>query len=104
MKPNMSMLLAQAQKMQSDMGRVQKDLDNSEVEGIAANGAVKVVMSATGNIKSVLIDPSVIDPEEHELLEDLILTAFKDAKSKADEMSKNAMSAVTGGLSIPGLF
>ena len=104
MKPNINTLLAQAQRMQSDMGRVQKELDNTEVEGSSGNGAVVVKMSATGNIKSISINPSVIDPSDHEMLEDLVLTAFNDAKNKADETSKNAMSAVTGGLSIPGIF
>lgn len=104
MKPNINTLLAQAQKMQADIGNVQKELENTVVEGSAGNGLVVIKMSATSNVKSVSIDSSVIDPEDREMLEDLILTAFTNAKNKADKVSKNAMSTVTGGISIPGMF
>ena len=104
MNPNMNNLLSQAKKMQAELGRVQENLKNAEVVGSAGNDAVVIKMSATGNLKSVSISPAVIDPNDKEMLEDLILTAFNDAKANADKMSEHAMSAVTGGMSIPGLF
>ena len=104
MNPNMNNLLSQARKMQAEMSRVQEDLKNTEVTGSAGNDAVVIRMSATGILKSVSISPEVIDPNDKEMLEDLVLTAFNDAKTKADKTSESAMSKVTGGLSIPGLF
>ena len=104
MRPNMNQLLAQAQKMQADMSKVQEGLQTKEVVGSAGGNAVVITMFATGTLKSISIKPEVIDPNDHEMLEDLILTAFKDAKSKADMESNQAMSSITGGLSIPGLF
>ncbi len=104
MTPNMNNLLSQARKMQTEMSRVQEDLKNTEVIGSAGNDAVIIRMSATGNLKAVSIKTEVIDPNDKEMLEDLILTAFNDAKTKADKTSESAMSAITGGISIPGLF
>ena len=98
---NMKQLFAQAKKMQADMEQVQKDLDLQEVVGEAASGAVTISMSANGTVKSVHFDPKILNPEEHELVEDLFMAAYNDAKRRADEIAEKAMKQATGGLKLP---
>lgn len=98
---NMQALMRQAQKMQSDMERAQAELANTMVEGVASGGMVKVTASATGAISAIEINPEVVDPEDVEMLQDLILVAINDAVAKAQEISNSRMGALTSGLKLP---
>jgi hypothetical protein len=100
----MNKLMKQAQKMQKDMMKAQEELKNKEVEGSAGGGMVKVIMTGDNEIKSVNVDPEVIDPDDKEMLEDLIAAAVNDAMNKVKEMSSSSMEQFTGGMNIPGLF
>ena len=98
----MNQMLQQAQKLQKQMDDMQKQLDSIEVEGASGGGMVKVMVTGKGDLKRVKIDPSLVDPAEVEMLEDLIVAAVHDAKSKADSQASSEMSKLTGGLSLPG--
>ena len=90
--------------MQEEMERVQNELEEKNVEATAGGGAVKVVVSGKKQIVELKINPEAVDPEDVETLEDMITVAVNEAIEKADEMMAEGMSAVTGGLNIPGLF
>lgn len=98
---NMFDLMKQAQQLQSRMQDLQTELESAEVEGRAGGGLVAVTMSGKGEVKKVSIDPSLMKDEEREVLEDLIVAAAADAKSKAEALAAEKMKAVTGGLPIP---
>lgn len=98
---NIQKMMKQAQQMQAKMQTMQSELEQMEFEGSAANGAVKIVLSGKGAMKSISLDESVIDPEDKEMLEDLITAAFNDAKQKLDETSGGMMSDATGGMKLP---
>ena len=99
---NMSNVIKQAQKMQAEMEKVQEELEDKVVEGTAGGGAVTA--TAKKEILSLKISPDAVDPEDIETLEDLVMVAVNDAVKKADDMMAEGMSAVTGGINIPGLF
>jgi len=99
---NMREMMKQAKKMQAKMAEVQESLALLEVEGSAGSGLVKVTANGQGAIKGVKIDPSLLDPQEVEVLEDLLTAALHDAQAKAEEKSAEEMSKVTGGLKLPG--
>ena len=101
---NMRQMLAKAQKLQAQMTEKQNELAKEEITGTAGSEAIKVTMTLDGNVKAVSIDKSVIDPEDKEMLEDLVLAALNDAKQKADAKYNAEMQKVTGGFNIPGLF
>lgn len=103
-KQNMNSVIKQAQKMQEEMERVQKETENEQVEATAGGGAVKVVVSGKKELVSLKIDPEAVDPEDVETLEDMIIAAVNDGIGKADELMSERMGAVTGGINIPGLF
>jgi nucleoid-associated protein EbfC len=94
-------LIKQAQQMQERMQNVQAELDLVEVEGQSGAGAVKIVMTAKGQFKSVTIEPSLLVPEEKEIVEDLILAAANDAKGKAEQAMQERMAEITKGLPLP---
>jgi hypothetical protein len=98
---NIGNMLKQAQQMQTKMAEVQERLAAMEVEGTAGAGLVTVTISGKNDIKKVKIDPSLIDPEEAEVLEDLIVAAAADAKSKVDEAMQEEMAKLTGGMQLP---
>ena len=100
---NMSKMMKQVQKMQADMARLQ-EMGNVTVEGSAGGGAVQVVATCHQEIRQLKIDKSVIDPEDTELLEDLVLTAVNDALNKSKETAAQEMEKITGGMKLPGLF
>lgn len=100
---DMGKLMKQAQKMQEAMQKMQEDLSTRTVEGTAGGGAVSVTMTGSMDVTAVSIKPEAVDPEDVETLEDLVLAALKDAKSKVDAMAQSQMGAVTGGMNIPGL-
>jgi len=97
-------LMKKAQKMQQEMERNQKEMENNIFEASSGGGMVKVELSGKGDIKSLKIDPQAVDPEDVEMLEDLIVAAITEAQTKVNEASNNMMQGLTGGIKIPGLF
>jgi DNA-binding YbaB/EbfC family protein len=96
-------MMKQAAQLQSKMKEMQDQLEHIEVEGISGGGLVSVRMTAKMEVKAVKIDPSLIKPDEREILEDLLVTAMGDARRKAEAAMQDKMQALTGGLSLPGL-
>jgi DNA-binding YbaB/EbfC family protein len=94
-------LMKQAQQMQERMAGVQAELELIEVEGQAGGGAVKIVMTAKGQIKSVAIDPNLMVPDEKEIVEDLVVAAANDARGKAERTMQERMAEITKGLPLP---
>jgi len=102
---NMGNLMKQAQKMQKDMERVQEELKERAVEATAGGGAIKVTATGKKEVKEIIIKPEVVDPEDVEMLQDLILAAVNEALRKADEMVNSEMAKITGGMGgLGGLF
>ena len=97
-------LMRQAQAMQKKMQKIQEDLANSTYEGEAGGAMVKVTVSGDGNAKKIEIDESLLVKEEKEILEDLLVAAFNNAKKKADDESSDSMKSVTGGMPLPPGF
>lgn len=98
---NMNQLLMQAQKMQKEVERVQAEIKSSVVEATSGGGVVKVEMDGNHEFKSITIDPKAVDPEDVEMLQDLILAACNEAARKLEELSSSKMNAVTGGVKMP---
>lgn len=88
-------------KLQSDLANAQKELEESVVEGVAGGGSVKVSMTGDQTVKSVKIDKSAVDPEDVEMLEDLVMVAVNDALEKTRDLSNSRMGKVTAGLNLP---
>lgn len=101
---NIQQMMKQAQAMQKKMAEAQEKLADAEFEGKSGGDMLKIVISGKGDVKSVKIDPSLIDPEDPEMLEDLIVAAFNNAKKAADEESSGAMNDMMGGLKLPPGF
>lgn len=97
-------LLKQAQEMQARMAKIQEELANKTVQGSSGGGMVQVTVNGQCNITAVRIEPSVINSNEKEMLEDLVLAAVNDGVRKARELASSEMSKLTGGLKIPGLM
>lgn len=97
-------LLKQAQEMQSRMAKIQEELANKTVQGSSGGGMVQVTVNGQFNVTAVRIEPSVINSNEKEMLEDLVLAAVNDGMRKARELASSEMSKLTGGLKIPGLM
>ena len=105
MPGNQMNMMRQAQKMQQDFMKMQQELESREYEFTAGGGAVKATMVGTRKLASIVIDPEVVDPEDVEMLQDLILTAVNGAIKAADDETGKAMSKLQGGLGgFPGLF
>jgi DNA-binding YbaB/EbfC family protein len=105
--PNMGQLMKQAQQFQAKMAKIQDEIGEKTVEASAGGGMVTVVVNGRQEIVSVEIDPEVIDPEDREMLQDLIMAAMNDGLSRAKEMMNEEMSKLTKGLNLPnmpGLF
>lgn len=100
---NIQRLMKQAQEMQKKMQEEQERLSNTEIEGISGGGMVKIVVNGKMAVKKISIDKSIVDPEDVEVLEDLVLAAFNDAKDKIDAKMEDSMSSLTGGLNLGGL-
>ncbi|MCK9993932.1 MAG: uncharacterized protein Dbin4_02452 [Alphaproteobacteria bacterium] len=101
---DMGKLLKQAQEMQARMGEMQAKLDQMEVRGVSGGGMVAITLNGKNMLQKVEIDPGLLRPEEAEILEDLIVAAHNDAKSRLDLKVQEEMSKVTGGLSLPPGF
>lgn len=97
-------LLKQAQQMQEKMAEMQERLAEKTIESSAGGGMVKLTMNGRHEVISLKIDPEVVDPADVEMLEDLVIAAVNEARSRIDEMIKAEMSSLTGGISMPGLF
>ena len=96
-------MMKQFQQMQVKMEEMQAELEQAEIEASAGGGMVKVVVTGKGDIKALTIDPEVVDPEDVEMLQDLVIAAINQGKEKAAELQQEQMSGLTGGLNIPGL-
>jgi len=95
--------MQQAQKLQAKLAKAQEELADITVEASSGGGAVTVTMNGQQKIQSVKISPEVVNPEEVELLEDLVLTAVSEALTKSQEVAAKQLGGLTGGLNIPGL-
>ncbi|MEP9400873.1 YbaB/EbfC family nucleoid-associated protein [Sphingomonas sp. VNH70] len=101
---NLDEIMAMAQNVQNELTKAQANLDTIEVDGQSGGGLVKVRASAKGRILGVDIDDSLLQPSEKQMLEDLIVAAFNDARTKADAASSTEMSKLTSGLPLPPGF
>ncbi|WP_309122496.1 YbaB/EbfC family nucleoid-associated protein [Paenibacillus sp.] len=101
---NMNQMLKQVKKMQEQMLKAQEELATKTVEGTAGGGVVSVVVNGQKSVLSVTIKPEAVDPEDVEMLQDLVMTAVNDALTKAEELANQDMGKFTGGMNIPGLF
>jgi DNA-binding YbaB/EbfC family protein len=105
---NMQNMLRQAQKMQAkmqeEMARVEEELKQKTVEASAGGGVVQVTVSGSKELKAVNIKPEAVDPDDVEMLQDLIIAAVNEGLRKAEEMAAADMKKVTGNLKIPGMF
>ncbi len=97
-------MIHQVQKLQEKLAKVQQELSETTVEASSGGGVVKVTINGQQKIQSVKISPEVINAEDAELLEDLVLTAVREAIVKSQELAAKRLGGLTGGLKIPGLF
>jgi len=101
---NIQKMMQQAQKMQKQMEEMQAKLAETEFEGTSGGGMIKVTINGKSELKKLSIDKSLVDPEDVEMLEDLIVAGFNNAKKEADEASSDAMSGAMGGMGLPPGF
>ena len=101
---NMNNIMKQAKKMQEEMQKSQEELSSKEFDSTAGGGAISVKVTGEKVLKEIKIKPEVVDPEDVEMLEDLILTCVNEALRKVDDAQSSQMSKMTGGMNIPGLF
>jgi len=98
---NLGQMLKQAQEFQSKMTGMQEEMADMEITGSSAGGMVQVTLNGKGEARKLKIDPSLVTPDDAEVLEDLILAAFNDAKGKIEKAMQEKMSDLTGGLELP---
>ncbi len=101
---NLGNMLKQVQEMQTRMGELQEKLAAAEISGSAGGGMVTVTLNGKGDMRRIRIDPSIVDPKETEVLEDLIVAAVQDARGKVESQAQEEMSKLTGGLPLPPGF
>lgn len=101
---NMNQMIKQAQKMQEDMANLQADLEEREYSATSGGGMVEVTVDGKHLIKSIKISPDAVDPDDAEMLEDLITVAVNEAISNAIKTAEEEMGTITGGFNMPGLF
>ncbi|HEY1796234.1 MAG TPA: YbaB/EbfC family nucleoid-associated protein [Stellaceae bacterium] len=101
---NLGNLMKQAQQMQARMQEVQAELEQAEMTGVSGGGLVSLTLNGKGDLKKLKIDPSAVEPGETEVLEDLIVAAFNDARAKVNAHAEAEMGKLTGGLNLPGGF
>jgi len=97
---NMQQMMKQAQKMQQDIASAQEELKEKEIEVSAGGGVVNIVITGDKQIKSIKLDPQVVDPDDIEMLEDLLIAGINEANAKADEMANSLMGGATGGMNL----
>ncbi|BBD07893.1 YbaB/EbfC family nucleoid-associated protein [Desulfovibrio ferrophilus] len=100
----MNDMVRQAQMMQKKMQKLQEEMEDKVVEASSGGGMVTVEATCSGVVKSVKIDPSVIDPEDVDMLQDLVLAAVNEAVKKGKDFAESEMKGLTGGINIPGIF
>ncbi|WP_169567278.1 YbaB/EbfC family nucleoid-associated protein [Sneathiella limimaris] len=98
---NLGNLMKQAKEMQSKMAEMQAELETHEITGVSGAGMVKVTLNGKGDMRGLSIDPSIVDPEDKEMLEDLIKAAHADARVKVDAYSQEKMKEMAGGMQLP---
>ncbi|HHU62591.1 MAG TPA: YbaB/EbfC family nucleoid-associated protein [Clostridiales bacterium] len=101
---NMNSMIKQAQKMQKEMAKLQAELEEKTVEASAGGGVVTVVATGKKEIREIIIKPEAVDPDDVEMLQDLVMAAVNEALRKAEEMVNTEMGKITGGLNLGGLF
>ena len=101
-QPNMNAMLKQVQKMQADMAKAQEELKNEVVEASSGGGMVTVKVSGDLEVREIRIDPEAVDPDDAELLQDMVLAAVNEALRAAQELAASKLNAATGGLGGPG--
>ena len=101
---NMNAMIRQAQKMQDEITTLQEDIENREFSATSGGGAVSVVVTGKKTIKSLTINKEVVDPEDVEMLQDLVISAINEAVNQVESTTETEKSKITGGVSLPGLF
>ncbi|MCL2187644.1 MAG: YbaB/EbfC family nucleoid-associated protein [Defluviitaleaceae bacterium] len=101
---NMQAMMKQAQKMQKQMAEMQEELANRTLDISSGGGAIKITINGEKQITNLTINPDVVDPEDVEMLQDLVMTAVNEAIRQIDEAANSQMSKITGGMNLPGLF
>ncbi|CAM4500311.1 MULTISPECIES: YbaB/EbfC family nucleoid-associated protein [Paenibacillus] len=101
---NMNQMMKQVKKMQEQMLKAQEELGSKTIEGTSGGGVVTVQVNGHKKVLSIQIKPEAVDPDDVEMLQDLVITAVNDALTKAEELANNDMGKFTGGMKIPGLF
>ena len=98
---NIQKMMKQAQEMQAKLGQMQSEMEAKEFEGQSGGGAVKITLTGKGAMTKIALDATLLNPEEKDMLEDLIMAAHRDAKDKGDAALNEAMGSITGGLKLP---
>ena len=98
---NMSQIKKQAKAMQEKMAEMQKKIEETEIEGSSGGGAVKIVMNGKHEVKNLFIDPSIVNSDEKEVLEDLIIAALNDVNKKIAENTNDQLGSISGGMGLP---
>ncbi len=101
---NMNQMIKQAQKMQDQITELQEDIEARDFTATAGGGAVEVTITGKKTIKSLTLKPEVVDPEDIDMLQDLIISAVNEAVNNVETTTENEMGKITGGVSLPGLF
>lgn len=101
---NMNSMMKKVQKMQQEMARTQQEIEEKEFSSTAGGGVIEAVVNGKKEVLKIKIDEDVVDPEDTEMLEDLVVAAINDALKKADEYSQKEMGKLTGNINIPGLM
>lgn len=101
---NMQGMIKQAQKMQEQITAIQNDIEQRDFTTSVGGGAVEVTLTGAKTVKALTIKPEAVDPDDVEMLQDLIISAFNEGIKKIEETSEAEISAITGGVSLPGLF
>ena len=102
---NMQQLMMRAQRMQQDVQRTQAELNEREFTASSGGGMVTVTVSGNKDVRSIVINPACVDPEDVEMLEDMLIAVFNEAVKKVDEMTSTEMGKLTGGMNLPkGMF
>ncbi len=102
MAQNMQKMMKQAQKMQAQLMKAQDDMAEQEIEGTSGGGMVKVTLTGGQELKSIKLDPEAVDPDDVEMLEDLIIAAFSNAQEQVKSLNDSTFGSITGGMNIPG--
>ena len=100
---NIGQIAKMAQQMQAQMAQAQQELTETTLDATAGGGAVRVVITGAQEVRSVEIDPSAVDPDEVEMLQDLVMTAVNEAIARSKELERERMSKIAGGMGIPGM-